>query len=526
MGPKQNGDRGELMRKLWDSVQVSSSVYDHFELIGRVGVAATPDYADPRMHRGKAFESVDNDVQERILKLAGNYCYTKSTKKHLDVSVRKMDKQPCYKFLDDPYYERAFDYVKRKFEDGLTQPHMTPSEILADLDLTKAPGFFETWRGFRTKADCVLGGVLSEYMKPEMLDEVPIWKVSGKNEIKETDDYVGKFKQRTFIIEPFNMLWHDKRIFGNQSNGLKNNWWSAYGFNPYDGGVGSLWTTLSRFRRYWEWDVVGYDRIFALMAEVCKIRTSFSAPDPFTQWVTDNKIRSILVLPNGDIISKYWGNNSGSGTTTGDNIIGMSIILSHAFFRAGLNEKQVDELVHAFIFGDDVLGGDNLEFSDEFMRELFISTFALYGYTLDPLIISHSIEGMSFLGFELHEMDSHFVPKYKLPRLAFSFANAVSDSEDTEKELSKMMSLMLMSVGHGREVYDLFRLSLKQSILRSTCKMSARLMRNGLDSNIPTFDDTLAWCVGMESTGSKVLWSEVEQNFCFPCPFLKPQMPS
>jgi hypothetical protein len=135
---------------------------------------------------------------------------------------------------------------------------------------------------------------------------------------------------------------------------------------------------------------------------------------------------------------------------------------------------------------------------------------------LDPLSITHDLEGMSFLGFNLTKSDSgHILPKYKLPRLAFSFAHTVSDKEDVDTEISKMMSLMLMSVGHGSLVYNLFRDALLQVVVRSTSTIAVRLMKNGLQANVPTYDDALSWCVGMEGYQSQCndLWLEVVQNF-------------
>jgi len=378
------------MRKLWDSVLSSSSHYDNFTLHGRFPAAPAPEFVNPFLGVGSAFNLVGENERNKILSLAGDFCFTPSTRKHLDVSVRKMDHKPVRDYLDCPFYQRALAYVDAKFMDALTVNDMTPSEILEDTDLDKACGYFETWRGFRTKGDCVKAGLLFEFEDLDM-DEVVLWKVSGKHEIKETDLYLGEWKQRTFIIEPFSMLYHDKRHFGKQNAGMKNCWWSKYGFNPYEGGVHMMATNLCRFKRKWEWDVKGYDRLFPHMRDVQNMRLRHIKDNPRARWVAENKCRSTLVLPNGDIISKDWGNNSGSGTTTGDNIIGMAIPIVHSFLRMGFTEKQIDDLVWCNLFGDDVLGGDNLDISDETFKEGILSTFKLYGFLFDPFIISHTI---------------------------------------------------------------------------------------------------------------------------------------
>ena len=382
-----------------------------------------------------------------------------------------------------------------------------------DMDLSKAPGFFLTWRGFRKKEDAIAAGILSELNSLDLLKETPIWKVSGKGEIKETHEYLNEYKQRTFIIEPLEMLYHDKRIFGKQNEGIKGVWWSAYGFNPYDGGVRRIADRLWRFPRSWEWDVRGYDRVMPHMPEIQGIRLTCVSDDPFANWVVDNKIDSLLVLPNGDVISKSWGNNSGSGTTTGDNIIGMSIIIVHGLLRAGIPKATIMRDVDCLIFGDDVLGGDRLDISDDTFKKIIENAFSLYGYTLDPFKVSHDLCGHTFLGFEISKQGDEYLPKYNIARIAFSFSHSISEDVDPNKELSKMQSLLLMTVGHGETIYNLFREAYIQVIVRSDCSAARKIMKRGNPySVVPTYEETLSWCLGLE--GSSMFWKEVEQNFC------------
>jgi len=504
---------------------LGTNTYEFFNYLGKLPSPPKPLFVNPYLEKGYLYETkVPEDMKIWFDENAGDYCYTYDTKRTLDVSVRKMDKAVCRNYLDHPLWPACVSLLHKKWGPQLAVSQMTPSEIIQDMDLTKAPGWLETHRGFRTKGDCILGGLIDEFMDSTILKEIPLWKVSGKNEIKETAVYVGEMKQRTFIIEPMSMLWQDKKIFGRQNEAIKDFWWSAYGFNPYEGGVSRMADRLSHFKRYWEWDVKGFDRLFPHMKDVQDLRCESIPDDPFKQWVARNKQISTIVLPNGDVVEKSWGNNSGSGTTTGDNIIGMSFPIILAFLELGLNEVEIDSIVECFIFGDDVLGGDNINVSDEVFREVFVKTFSLFGFEFDPFVISHSLEGMTFLGFSLHEIEPRvFVPIYKLPRLCYSFQHALTKGVHIDKELSKMISLMLMSAGHGEFVYNRFRDAIEFALVRTSHPYVAKLFTKGLEYSLPTFKATLDWYAGnleglknfeflRKEVGIKEILCDVESN--------------
>lgn len=412
-----------------------------------------------------------------------------------------MDRPVTREYLKCPLYKEAVEIVLEEFREALEQPPMTLDGALRSMDLTKASGYVLRQSGYKKKYQAVMTGVVFQFLSKGILDEIPLWLACGKErEFLYRSDYIGDKKQRTFIVEPFELLLHHKIIYGNQSEGMKGHWWSAYGLNPYQGGVNNMARKLLRYRRFTMFDVVRYDRLFPHMRDVFYIRNECVADSPFKEWVTNNCCDSMVVLPNGDVIFKTWGNNSGSGTTTGDNIIGMAICLVHAFLRLGCDHEQISEMVWAYLFGDDVVLADSLDCSDEELKEVLISTFALYGFKFDPLIISNKLEDMEFLGFKFVKMGDFWVPKYDLGVLCFGFTHN-HDTVDKLSEISKFGSLMLMSAGHGEEVYNKFRVELLKVLVNFD-----HVKINGLKHNnfagVPTFEETLNWYVGYESNNS------------------------
>lgn len=434
-----------------------------------------------------------------------DYVVTNSTAQHLEVSVMKMDQPVVYEFRKDvENYDAAMAYVARMYDNVFRQRSMEVHEMLDDITFDSSPGIVESRRGYRKKVDCVVAGLpAAEYEHPD-LNEIPIWKVSGKRELKLRTEYVGQWKQRTFIIQPFHFFWMTKKEYGLQNEAMKMTGWSFYGFNPYEGGVNKLVHTLmpsSKFKRFWMLDGKGWDRIFAMMHEVWSMRMKYKEMTLKQRYIYHWMVNSVLMLPDGDKIFKSWGNNSGSSTTTGDNIIGMSLVLAHVFFFLGLTREQLDECIRAAIFGDDLAGADCVPVSNDTLEKAFRFVFTdLYGVTLDPFVITHNIEDIEFLGFKIKKIAGGYIPVYPLGRLACSMIMNDSPMEPSA-EFGKMSSLMLMSAGHGETVFNFFRDSLVDVIASTDDPALSALRSQNLSASIPDYGSVIEWYLGYEASG-------------------------
>jgi hypothetical protein len=496
--PKNRLTRAEMIQRVMNSFEPNFSKlssYSYVTLLGHFPLSPIVDDLVIEMKPGVYNGLIEKMLYNRINELAGDYVITKNTKKTLDVSVRKFDMKPCYDFRQDPYYSLAVEILAEKNAGALLQDSMSIEEIMQALDWKKSAGFVAGYNGYKTKHHWMTAGYLREiYDYESLIKEVPIWKVAGKQEPEERTVYTREYKQRTFIIEPVETLWHTKRLWGNQNEGLKQYWWSAYGMDPYEGGVQRMALRLLRYKRYWELDGKRWDRMAAWMQEVYLVRNTFIKGDPLKDWLTVNKISTHCVLPNGDYIFKDWGNNSGSGNTTGDNIMGMELVLIHAMLRLGNGDRQFVEEMWARCFGDDVLAGDNLNCSDEELRQSIEETFKLYGVELDPFIITHSLEGMSFLGFKLKEIIGGWIPVYDLGRLAKSFLFE-THTTTPEGNINRMLSILLMVAGNGETIYNMFREAFMDVLCNAQIELTKKLLRVG----VPTYDEVISWYLGTES---------------------------
>lgn len=450
-----------------------------------------------------------------------NWVVSHSTKATLEKSCMKLDIQANYRHLDYPCHLQGVSFMSKMYDHVFQSPILNQNQILERLNLDSAVGEIENARGFRFKRECVEFGLdTTEYENDDFPEEIPIWKVSGKVELKREDEYINDLKQRTFIIQPFKSLWHHMKLYSAQSDALKMTGWSAYGLNPYEGGVDNLARSLLRGRRFWVLDGKGWDRVISILKVVYEEKSKY-IPQRYREMaerVARHATESILKFPNGDYVLKSWGNNSGSGSTTADNIFMMTIVLSAVFFHLGCSERQILELVIAFVFGDDVIGSDNLDCSDEELEAAFRFVFTdLYGVVLDPFYITRDLcdPKITFLGFAFTKVrEDRYVPLYDLGRLCSSFIFDDTKEYNPDKELNKMISLMLMSAGHGKEVYNFFRLAIVDCIMKSDCETAVRIRKISDDRvAVPTFKETINWYLGTESKSrvnhsAKLCWGD------------------
>lgn len=446
-----------------------------------------------------------DDDRNFILKNAGDYVVTNDTRQHIRTSVLKIDAPVCYDFRKSYVYDNALEFIGDMYDSVFRVGPMDTYDILKDTNYDASPGLVEQRRGMRDKRACIMNGVIHEYDRDVDAVEKPLWKVSGKREFQTRTNFVDNMKQRTFIIQPFKALWQTKREFGAQNEAIKMVGWSFYGHNPYEGGVEQLVKHLTSYsplpKRFWEFDVVRWDRLLPHMEEIWQLRTKYKKSSTKISNLVKYMIESTLITPEGHVIWKNWGNNSGSSTTTGDNILGMSICLAHICLNLGVPPQGIHEHFSFAVFGDDVVGSDTLAVPDDLLRSIIEDTFSLYGLKLDPLVLTRDITELHFLGYKITKTPRGYIPQYPLERLSAAFLKNDSVMEPLA-EYSKMCSLLVMSAGNGEEVFNFFRRALVTAVTSVQHPEFEKLRQTDLDNIIPQYDDVIDWYLGLEGSKS------------------------
>lgn len=358
------------------------------------------------------------------------YHYTVPTEASMWKSILKMDIRPCVSF-DLKRFHRAIERTWSVLQPALKQPTLT---FIPDFVLTTSATFPYTVMGFRSKSEV--------FSDSRWLDAVgsaehlcTVWRVSGKSEIKSTVD-IKDGKIRTFIIPPLHLLWWQKVFFAAQDNELKSARWGSirYGLCFAYGGFDKL-MRKHEGRTILFGDVSGWDRLLPILRDVYAIRRrGLSIPNDLEDkygWVVENTVNAKLLLPNGDIIQKGWGNNSGGGCTTADNCITHDIVVRYI-------EDRID--YEADTWGDDFIGSSTSKNAKNIIQQAYTE----FGFTMKYLTEISSPEGAEFLGATCVLFDGYYVPAYSSDRI-YAAMVLTGESHTLMDEVSKYYAFLFLS---------------------------------------------------------------------------------
>jgi len=213
-------------------------------------------------------------------------------------------------------------------------------------------------------------------------------------------------------------------------------------------------------------------------------------------WVIENILSSFLVLPDGSVVLKENGNNSGNVGTTNDNIIAHIIILAYALCKIFGPNKELILKIIAALFGDDgVMALPH--FTPDDWEETFRNAYLDFGLVLDPLVVSRDLEDHSFLGFRFKRFRNSWVPMYPIDRIIASFTYVIEQGMTDDDSLMKSLSLLLMSAPHDEfeMLAECYSYMLKLPFSTRTPAIEAAVA-----AGVPTKYECLAWMAGLEGT--------------------------
>lgn len=447
---------------------------------------------------------------------AGDFVPSYPTKKHVEMSWRRFDKLPTYSFRGDEDFQLSRNAMIDILSPALLGSKLVHlNDVVSEFQVDASAGFKFSLSGMKKKKDVLKSYNVNDLISPALCGTKPIWSLAGKLEWLPREKYEQRLKMRTFIIPPVDLLACQQMFFADQNSRLKQFSWSYYGFNPYNGGADALGKLLEKKKFKFEWDGVDWDRLLPHMKEVYDMRTHF-LPELdremffLMEWTVENTVGSFIYLPHGDVVYKWFGNNSGSGDTTVDNILAMwqVVVLWHIkMFRFLYKRAPTKPELLLFLketlcsfFGDDVVGGSDIQIEIEDAQCLLMETFSLFGIRLDPVLFTLDVCDLSFLGFKFFKLGSDYVPLYDMSRLCLAFYKQYEGIDDNAN-LSKLYSLMLMAAPQS-EVFECF-----QRCINQVCVNFPKLMwaEKILSEGLPTRVEVLDWMLGRES-GLSISW--------------------
>lgn len=493
---------------MWDRLQPAEGDFDHLTCVGFLPYTENLPFirSTRKRHPDPLFFKSDLAIKDILSSKAGPYYCVSGDVNSVDLSFRKMDvsvDRSLYRSY--PFYEEALDLVDRMLKPCFSlYRELSSEEVVLSLNLSAASGLPWGAVGLPKKRDFFRSDLASHWLfREDFCDQKFLWKVVPKIEWYHKDD-IDKGKVRTFIIPPVDLVYHGKRVFGTQNENLKSFWWSAYGFNPYEGGVHRLAISLMRNPLFVFYDVSGWDRKLPNLDDVYDIRNSYIPDDkqPFADFLADQAINSFIKHPNGKIYKKSWGNNSGSWNTTCDNIIAHMLILVHCLLV--LFEGREEDVVSCFaaLFGDDNVF--SLPHVDPILIEnTFKEVFSLYGLILDPFVVTNDLSDCEFLGFKFGKFRDQWIPVYNQERLLASFCYDY-EKMPLSANVSKSWTLTVMAAGGDRDVFECMR-TMVQSYLDSLRDNDDPTVRAYVELGAPDYESCMSFYTGLECGSSRMV---------------------
>jgi len=474
------------------------------ELIGFTGmVQPLPQERDNRYRfLDPIFSKCPLSRVQWLLSKTGEFYRVIGTAPTINNSFDKMDVAPVYDFRAHPMWQQTMRYMFTKMKPLFCRTRVWSSEeIVVSMTLKASAGVWSLYK-IKTKGEYFMtDGCVSYIFSDEFWTEEQIWKVVPKTEWYPASK-LDEGKVRTFIVPPPELVYWGKMFFGEQNELLKNFWWSAYGFNPYSGGVHRLASNLLRHSLFVFYDVVGWDRKLPTLSEVYELRNSFISEQYLlmARRLAEKFVNSVLLHPNGCLYRKKHGNNSGAPNTTSDNILShmMMLVLILLVLFDG-DEEYVDDCIAALFGDDDVLAIPDVGHSDEHIQFVFTSVFSLFGLTMDPFVITRDLSDCEFLGFKFKRCDlypAYWIPCYPTDRLLASFCYDF-EKMDLASSICKAWSLTVMAAGGEREIFDGMCEILSDYCLRYSTSEDP-VVRSYIDTGPPTYESCIHFYLGFE----------------------------
>lgn len=293
---------------------------------------------------------------------------------------------------------------------------------------------------------------------------------NDKDELLSTEE-LERNKTRGIFGSSFHGIYREKFLYGRQNKIIlenHKNCWIKYGFVKQYGGFNTFLKNLEDRNFRWESDCSGFDRKiylgFVYELRNANIINKEEYLDVISR-VTQDNVTPLVLLPNGYLVRRPTGNNSGKNNTTVDNSIAHFIInvyifvkrlMQLGFDRQNIKLSIIMERIKLGIYSDDKLGSFNLneleyETPEEFL-EFERDCYAEFGleikksaqyWTYDPEL-GRIDEGHSFLGSyaSYSETANMYMPSPRFGKICSSFTQRYKN-DDIVVRFARILNLTL-----------------------------------------------------------------------------------
>jgi hypothetical protein len=448
--------------------------YEHMPTLGTV--MRTVPYPDSgpnfTVKLDDKFAKFCEEVPEaKVIYELSDYERVRARKNDVSASVKKCDKSPSF-----PNNACLWHAI------GLVEEHLAPIMTVdigfhdeSDLNLATSAGFVYLQNGLPSKGDALESKIFEDLVHRD--DFIPLASIANKDEFLCRED-LGRNKVRTIFVDPLDKIVKTKEIFDKQNKRLLDShkdMWIKYGMVKQYGGFHRLIRQLEdpKFDITDQGDISGYDRCIFLFF-VYYIRWKClrypKIKSPRVWYVIFHSIFPCAITPNGYIIMRQTGNNSGGNDTTTDNSIGQEIVLFYfltkQYYKVHHVYPSLDYILYwslYFIYSDDNLGGINLRAFgwssiDDYVQDKR-AAYLEFGLEIKPSAELCTLRKIridpdhEFLGSFTHYNDFYglYIPYPRIGKICSSISRRSLNGNLSESEFfEKVLALTFLSFSHDQ----------------------------------------------------------------------------
>nr|YP_009667086.1 nuclear inclusion protein Ib [Sunflower mosaic virus] len=296
------------------------------------------------------------------------------------------------------------------------------TEIFSALNMKAAMGALykgKTKDSFENITQEDMERYLFESCKRLFMGKLGLWNGSLKAELRPLEK-VNANKTRTFTAAPIDTLLAGKVCvddFNNQfySMNIKAPW--TVGMTKFYGGWNELMTSLPDGWVYCDADGSQFDSSLTpyLINEILKLRLHFMEKWDVGEQMLRNLYTEIvytpILTPDGTIIKKSKGNNSGQPSTVVDNTLMVILAMFYTCLMHDISQEQI----RYFVNGDDLLIA--IHPSQVEKLEKFKASFAELGLKYEFDSITERKEDLWFMSHRAMWVDDMYIPKLEEERI-------------------------------------------------------------------------------------------------------------
>ncbi len=413
-----------------------------------------------------AYLALDKQANDYFTPLLGSYQKSRLNREAYIKDVKKYASPIIVGSVDCDAFEEAFKDVIKVFTDvGFKECAYITDHVETFDALNKKAATGALYKG--KKGEYLAG--YSESEKEEMLKEsckrlflgkMGVWNGSLKAELRPIEKCIAN-KTRSFTAAPIDTLLGGKTCvddFNNQFYSLHFALPSSVGMTKFYGGWNDLLCRLPDNYVYCDADGSQFDSSLSpyLINAVLNLRLHFMEDWGVGHTMLENLYTEIvytpIATPDGTIIKKFKGNNSGQPSTVVDNTIMVMLAVNYAL-RVNHITESAHDFIRYYINGDDLLIAIRPDM--EHLLDKFQESFQQLGLNYTFNSRTRNKTELWFMSHQGILRDGIFIPKLERERVVSILE--WDRAELPEHRLEAICAAMIEAWGHDELIHEVRR---------------------------------------------------------------------